>query len=897
MPEPISTACAVAAASGLGDVLNTIVQGMMGNEAHLQTRHALGILAAKLRDGRVPENHELQLAATNALKCALNALALGIALDLDPKPPLVEAIRQQMKNGTLFGQPLIELRHCPEREWLLTLRKLINHGSSFGEDGTFEVIPEDQLVELFNPTVNLDIATRLHNATRGWLAHELRDQPGRPATLDDFLVHGWPLEKGDPQRITLYQAWCLFFHEQIKSNERVFRAFTADTLAACQRTMVELAKARSPDFSEYQGALRRYFAEPLRLLQSIDEKADQILASQGRLFEKLNELVPRSHHASLFQLPQVPEHFVGRKQMVDDIAADVRKAYAAADRYRLTRVIEGAGGLGKSAVAIAVGHALRDDFPDMQLFVRLRTHSGSPITAQQARNSLLQQIYPGWTLPQDEDALWIAYHSLFVDANGTPRRGLLILDDCRNDAQLRALMPNSPCPVIVTSRRAYASGVPEPVSKLDPESAVRLLVLIYPDLGVPNVGIELATLCGNFPIALRAAAGFLKRKKRKGSAILEYLTELRVNPLERLIDEDPEVNTRLVLEYSYRDLADSDSLALRALSVISADFDRAVACAIGDCRGDTIDLFVELHLIEVDPHTARYDWHDLLRALAAEKLNFDEQEAAGLRYVRSSLDIARRASEPFISGRGDFMGSYRLFDEERAHIEAAMNWLLARPHLLTEHCALANALHPRLIRTRLHWSFLTNWYNAVVSSAQEIDNRMVEANALRALGTVARLQGDHASARRHYGAARKIHCAIGDRSGEADALWGLGTVACLQGHCAAARAHYQAALKIHCAIGNRMGEAYALLGLGEAIRLQGDRGTARERYQAALEIQCAIGNRSGEAYALCALGDVARLQGDRATARKHYQAALDIYQAIGNREWINSLIHQLRTLE
>ncbi|MET0982466.1 MAG: tetratricopeptide repeat protein [Telluria sp.] len=906
---------ATAAAGAVGEVMGNLVQGMVGNEAHIQVRQVLQKFAAKLRDGRLPENHDLQQAATDALTSALHALALGIALHIDPKPPLVDAIRRHLRDRTLFDQPLLELRRCPEREWLLALHKLLKKESPFGKRGALAVIPEGELLELFSPTVNQNIAGRLHAAARDWLGDKLDGEPGRPAVLDNFLANGWPLEKNGRQYITLYQAWSLFFHEQIKDNERVFRFVVVSTLADCRRNMVELSARPLPDFAVYQSELQRNFAEPLLLLKGIDEKADRILA-------KLDELAPRAHHACLHQLPQVPENFVGRENMVDRIADDLRAAFAEGDRRRLTRVIQGAGGLGKSAVAIAIGHALSRDFPDMQLFVRLRTHSGNPLAAEQARNSLLQQVYPGWDLPPDEDARRLAYQSLFIDANGNPRPGVLILDDCKHDAQLRALMPDSPCPVIVTSRRAFASGTSDSIPKLDPVSAVRLLSSIYPDLGIPGVGNELARLCGYFPIALRAAAGFLKRTKRKASGILEYLDELRANPLERLDDEDPESNTRLVLEYSYNGLADADSRTLRALSIISADFDRRAACAIGDCRGKTIDLFAELHLIEVDPDTGRYDWHDLLRALVAEKLGAGEGEAAHLRYVRHYSELARTASTPFIRGQGDFTTSYRLFDDEQAHIEAAMNWLLLRPDLCMERCTLADALHSRLLRFRFSWPARSKWYDAVISSAERIGMHESEANARFGLGQVARMQCDTATACRHYQAALTLyratgnrsgealaHCGLGDAmrmqndfeaarehcetaralyrtaghlTGEADALAGLAEVATWVDSSARAREHFHAALGMYRAAGYRTGEATALKGLGIIAVVEGDTIMAREHFKAALAIFSETGYRSGEADTLTGLGDVARMRMDPVTARRRYDAALAIYRSIGN---------------
>ena len=530
----------------------------------------------------------------------------------------------------------------------------------------------------------------------------------------------------------------------------------------------------------------RFADEVLGLLRGIDQGIDILRSDMVTAHDKLDDLArrldrgdPEARGSAWHQLPAIPEYFEGRSATVEAIAADVRRAYSRGEREGLIRVIEGAGGLGKSALAAAIGHALRDDFPEMQLVLRLRTHSGQPFSAEQARNTLLQQIYPALDLPDNEASCWTTYQSLFVQADGTPKRGLLVIDDCANEAQLRALLPSAPCPVVVTTRRAFALGQTELITRLDPPSAERLLIAIFADLGADRLAAELARLCGGFPVALRAAAGFLRRSKRKGPAIRAYLEELRADPLSRLQCEDPESNTRLVLQHSLRDLGPTEFQALHALTVFTSDFDRAAAGAVADCAERTLDLLAELHLIEVHTNDDRFAWHDLLRALVCDHPNGAERVSAYTRFVEHFTILARNASIPYWGGPGSFTESQLVVDRELVHIEAAMRWLLCA-QTPTLQCALVEALHPRLIVHRLSWKVMGEWYQGGRQAAQGLCDIGCQAAALFSLGLIAYYQGDNDTACGHYEAALAIHRATGNRSGEADALYGLGDVARMQ---------------------------------------------------------------------------------------------------------------------
>ncbi|HWG23391.1 AAA family ATPase [Actinospica sp.] len=108
-------------------------------------------------------------------------------------------------------------------------------------------------------------------------------------------------------------------------------------------------------------------------------------------------------------------------------------------------VVRGTPGVGKTAFANHVAHAVAEEFPDGQLFARPH-----PTTAH--ANSVLRHFARALSaaVPDGEDmpTLVGAYRTLMSD-----RKVLLVFDDVRDGDELRQLLPDAPgCVVIRTSR-------------------------------------------------------------------------------------------------------------------------------------------------------------------------------------------------------------------------------------------------------------------------------------------------------------------------------------------------------------------------------------------------------------------------------------------------------------
>jgi DNA-binding SARP family transcriptional activator len=147
------------------------------------------------------------------------------------------------------------------------------------------------------------------------------------------------------------------------------------------------------------------------------------------------------------QLPAPPPAFSGRDRELAELDAFL----APADQRPNSVVISGTGGVGKTALALQWARRAAHRFPDGQLYINLRGFdpSGSTVSPGEAVRGFLEALdVSPQRMPTSVDAQVGLYRSLLAD-----RRILVVLDNARDVAQLRPLLPGAPgCLAVVTSR-------------------------------------------------------------------------------------------------------------------------------------------------------------------------------------------------------------------------------------------------------------------------------------------------------------------------------------------------------------------------------------------------------------------------------------------------------------
>ncbi|MFF1378289.1 BTAD domain-containing putative transcriptional regulator [Streptomyces sp. NPDC058308] len=324
------------------------------------------------------------------------------------------------------------------------------------------------------------------------------------------------------------------------------------------------------------------------------------------------------------QLPPAPAHFTGR-------AGTVRALRRALGEGARVAVVSGMAGVGKSALALHVAHALREEFPDGQLYVNLRgaTPGMTPLTPGQALAALLHDLgaEPRHT-PESAaspDAASALLRSLLA-----PTRTLLVLDDAATAAQVRPLLPAGPgCAVIVTSRSpltALDGAARFPLDLLTDGDSAALLRAVSGRAGL-DAGHPLVELAGRLPLALRiVAARLAARRALTPDALVELLTASG-GRLHHLEYDDLSVRRSLAVALDALRTSDreADRDAARALARIGAlDLPTygvpllARLLGVDERRaGAALDRLVDVALLDETSY-GRYTPHDLVRDFARE---------------------------------------------------------------------------------------------------------------------------------------------------------------------------------------------------------------------------------------------------------------------------------------
>ncbi|MEU8819765.1 BTAD domain-containing putative transcriptional regulator [Actinoplanes sp. NPDC048796] len=379
--------------------------------------------------------------------------------------------------------------------------------------------------------------------------------------------------------------------------------------------------------------------------------------------------------------------------------ADLTAALEAGRRTGLI-VLSGMGGAGKTALAVDWAHRIAGDYPDGQLYLDLRGFAPGErqLRPAEALATLLISLETGPTGRDDPDALSARFRSALAG-----RRMIVLLDNARDSAQVRPLLPASPGSlVVITSRNRMPSLVaregawPVHVGRLNRAAARDVLAR---RLGAARLAAEpaaadrLVDLCAGLPLALSIAAARIAISPE--GSLTDVVADLGL-PEHRLdvLDTGEHDSVRSAFSWSYRVLSEPAAGLFRLLAVHpDTDVSAGAAASIagGEVRAALTELTVTTMLTPLG--AGRYTAHDLLKAYAAE-LADDGRHDAERRLVEHYVHSSRNAyltfkllppADPgppppgvFPSRPPDVGAAQRWYRAERATIAAVTDLALRR---------------------------------------------------------------------------------------------------------------------------------------------------------------------------------------------------------------------------
>jgi tetratricopeptide (TPR) repeat protein len=652
----------------------------------------------------------------------------------------------------------------------------------------------------------------------------------------------------------------------------------------------------------YQSAAGQVDAEPVRQASTGSPEGDRRVL-----------VVPH-------QLPAAVRHFAGRE---DELAA-LSGLLEQSGGTVVISAIGGTAGIGKTALAVYWAHQVADRFPDGQLYVNLRGFDpdGSVMDPAEAVRRFLDALgVPATRIPADLDAQAALYRSYLVD-----RQILVVLDNARDTAQVRRLLPGAPgCLVLVTSRNQLtglvAAESAHPIT-LDLLSLAEARELLARRLGSDRVAAEpeavegIIARCARLPLALAIVAARAATHPRLPLHTLADELRDSADRLDTLITDDPYTGVRAVFSWSYRALSPAAARLFRLLglhpgpSISTAAAASLAALPVPQVRTLLAEL-TRAHLV-VEPTPGRYTFHDLLRAYAAELAasvdSDDERHAATHRILDHYLHTAYAAARLLDPARHPITltpPQPGVTPEHPADLGQALDWFTVEHAVLlaaVDHASttgfdthtwqLASTLWTFLDR-RGHWHDQVAAQQAAVSAAQRLADPAVQAGAYRHLAHAYTRLGRFDDAHTQLRHALDLATQSGNLVGQANTHHTLAVMWEQQGRHAQALDHAQQALDLSRTAGHQSGQAYALNAAGWYHGLLGDHQQALAACQQALTLFQELEDRDGQAATWDSLGYAYHHLGHHSQAITCYQHALDLYRDLGDRYYEATILTHL----
>jgi non-specific serine/threonine protein kinase len=580
--------------------------------------------------------------------------------------------------------------------------------------------------------------------------------------------------------------------------------------------------------------------------------------------------------------------FIGREQEISDIEALLRGE----DDPIVTLV--GAGGVGKTRLAIQVAHAVASHFADGVTFVSLApVREPSLVIATIARSLELSDAPETTILDQLSHYL-------------SNRHLLLVLDNVEQVVEASPEIANlqTACPrlkMLITSRvplRISAerrlmihplatpqNRAPSSVEEIGDFPGVRLFTaragaVVNTFALTEDNAASVAAIChrlDGLPLAIELAASRLRL----------FDTTALSKRLERALplltggpsDQPDRLRTmRGAIAWSYDLLTPEEQVLFRLVSVFAGGFDLTAAEAIaesGEGAIEGISSLVEQNLLRpvtgLHSGEPRFLMLETVREFGLEKLAVHlEEEHARLAHANYLLELVHRVFDALDGPNYD--GEMHRLDDDHDNVRTALAWAESNGEA---------SVGLRLIAAMARYWVMRGYYQEGRSWSRRIlaaspsPPTPERIEALRAAGWLARLQGDPTDAALLQTEALNGAKAIGDELNAAAALQELSLIEMHRGNTDLGVAHIERALDMlrraesSTPVGPQL-VSVALANLGQIALANGDPLRAISAAGEAIDRQRSLGYT-------WALGDTLRILGDALFESREFHSALEAY--------------------
>ncbi|MEV5611906.1 BTAD domain-containing putative transcriptional regulator [Streptomyces sp. NPDC052225] len=812
------------------------------------------------------------------------------------------------------------------RTYASRLRKILNPGVLVSESGGYAIrsLGRDALdlttaeslwsdAEKARQSNDLCHArTLLNEALNLWDGEPLANVPGPYAETQRARLEEWRLQLLETRLDMDLEQGC---HAEAVSELTALTA--AHPLRERLRELLMLALYRSGRQAEALAVYadtRRLLADELGVDPSagLSDLQQRILQADPALAEPSS---PTTESAAPLirpaQLPATVPDFTGRASFVRELSEVLSSASPEAGSGSVMAVsaVAGIGGVGKTTLAVHVAHAARASFPDGQLYVDLQGAGARAAEPETVLGSFLRALGTADSAIPDSLEERAALYRSTLDG----RRVLVLLDNARDAAQVRPLLPGTEgCAALITGRVRMVDLAGAHLVDLDvmsPEEALLLFTRIVGEERVASereAALDVVAACGFLPLAIRIAASRLAARRTWTVSVLAAKLADERRRLDELQAGDLAV--KATFELGYGQLEPAQARAFRLLGLADGpDISLAAAAAVLDLdveqTEDLLESLVDTSLLE-SAAPGRYRYHDLVRLYARACAERDELPPVERETAMSRLldfYLATAAGVYAIERPGDRLvahlepTSYPGLKFSDRH--EALDWLYAEAN-----CLLATA-HQACNAGRLRRGVDLIW-SAKDLGESGANSKQYELVAIGARDAARSLGDDHAEGRART-ALTNVHLVAGrydEAESEAEAALQLarsahdaaplfwssndrGIIALLQGRYEQAEVALLQAIAESRADSNAPGEASALCNLSRVHLAMGHTERAISLAQQGMNIYDRLGLALRLANARYALGLALTAAGRASEALTELTESLQMFRANRQRLW------------